>query len=66
MADESSYLVGTILSYFCDVGYGTRDSVRTECLNGSLSWSLDGNPPTCTRCKLLIFLFCFIPFLSIW
>ena len=39
-----------MLSYTCNSGYGTRDELVTECVNG-FSWTLDANPPNCRRRK---------------
>ena len=50
--DADSYLVGTTLTYSCDVGFGTRDDVVTECQDTSFTWTLDDNLPTCIRSKI--------------
>ena len=52
--DADSYLVGTTLTYSCDVGFGTRDDVVTECQDTFFTWTLDNNPPTCIRSVQII------------
>ena len=51
--DADSYLVGTTLTYSCDMGFATRDDVVTECQDITFTWTLDSNPPTCIRSKKL-------------
>ena len=45
---ETSYVVGAQLIYLCVAGFDTRVSTITEC-EPDFTWTLDDNPPSCTR-----------------
>ena len=49
-APIESYRIGDALRYMCDTNFGTRDETETVC-NAGFVWSLDLNPPVCTRGK---------------
>ena len=43
----TNFEVGSMLTYTCSPGFDTNDPVVTVC-GDSFTWSLDGNPPTCS------------------
>jgi len=53
---QESYNLGERLTYECDLGFGSRDDLITECqiLGNSFIWTLDATPPSCLRCKYIL------------
>ena len=54
MVTQPTYPAGSSLVYLCDMGFGTRDDVVTECQDTTFTWTLDNNPPTCIRSKRMV------------
>jgi len=50
---QDSYNPGDLLTYECNLGFGSRDDLITECQMVGINfiWTLDTTPPSCIRCK---------------